>query len=397
MDEQWIKTFRSALKAKVGKGWNVINSRGYIRLQVGKKPNITSITTHYKWSEDDWLDALNRIVLVHKEFEEAKGKLDLKSCYAIVGSASNLASHDWNEALEKYKLFKTRVNAKTWRTKHQPVIIEAFKALQQKRPPKNGEQLCEFALSKWSKGSQQRRHMRLAIYSFLNYVVNREDFPSYWLPPAITDNEVVTKTKRIGFPLSDSQILRLIDSIKNPKWRFVFQLMATYGLRPNDIKHLHTRNNGKELWSDYRKSQGGKKGSTTEPRQLCALFIQDIDNSSINWNLMKRIHIKEELPPLNDAGGVGQAVGRFLRDNKVWQELKLEALAEKQQLTPYSFRHRYAYVGHNRPKENGSYRAPKQIADAMGHSLDVHLISYSRFMTKELAANFDQEFIEEKI
>ena len=112
---------------------------------------------------------------------------------------------------------------------------------------------------------------------------------------------------------------------------------------------------------------------------------------------MKRIHIKEELPPLNDAGGVGQAVGRFLRDNKVWQELKQEALAEKQQLTPYSFRHRYAYVGHNRPKENGSYRAPKQIADAMGHSLDVHLISYSRFLTKELAANFDQEFVEEKI
>ena len=115
--------------------------------------------------------------------------------------------------------------------------------------------------------------------------------------------------------------------------------MATYGLRPNDIKHLHTRNSGKELWSDYRKSQGGKKGLTTQPRQLCALFLQDIDNSSINWNLMKRIHIKEELPPLNDAGGVGQAVGRFLRDNKVWQELKLEALAEKQHLTPYSFRH----------------------------------------------------------
>ena len=394
MKKQWIKTFRTALKSKVGKGWNVIDSRGYIRLQVGKKPNIASVTTHYKWSEDDWLDALNRIVLVHKEFEEAKGKLDLKSCFAIVGSASNLAEHNWKEALDKYKLFKTRVNPKTWRTKHQPVILEALKALQKQRPPRNGEQLCEIALSNWKKGSQQRRHMRLAIYSFLNYVVNRQDFPSYWLPPSITDDEVVTKVKRIGFPLSDNQILRLIDSIKNPKWRFVFQLMATYGLRPNDIKHLHTRNNGKELWSDYRKSQGGKKGLTTSPRQLFPLFLKDIDDSSINWNLMQRIHIKEELPPLNDSGGVGQAVGRFLRDNKVWKELKKEALAEKQQLTPYSFRHRYAYVGHNRPKENGSYRAPKQIADAMGHSLDVHLISYARFMTKELASNFDQELIE---
>ena len=57
-------------------------------------------------------------------------------------------------------------------------------------------------------------------------------------------------------------------------------------------------------------------------------------------------------------------------------------------------RHRYSYIGNNRQKDDGTYRAPKQIADAMGHSLDVHLGSYSRFMTKELAKNFDQEKVE---
>ena len=30
----------------------------------------------------------------------------------------------------------------------------------------------------------------------------------------------------------------------------------------------------------------------------------------------------------------------------------------------------------------------------MGHSLDVHLAYYARFMTKELAKNFDKEKIE---
>ena len=29
--------------------------------------------------------------------------------------------------------------------------------------------------------------------------------------------------------------------------------------------------------------------------------------------------------------------------------------------------------------------------DGMGHTLNVHLKSYARFMTKELAQNFDQE------
>ena len=394
MSEKWIKDFRTALKLRVGKGWSVIDSRGIVRLQVGTKPNVVSLSTHYKWSEDAWIDALNRIVVIHDIYKESKGKIDLKTAYAIASSASSTATYNWAEALDSYKLFKTRVSEATWKSKHLPVLLIALTALNKKKQPKNGEQLCEIALSKWKKGTTQRRHMRLAIYSFLNYVVQRQDFPSKWLPPAITDDEIVTKTKRIGFPLSDSQIIRLVDSINNPRWRFAVQLMATYGLRPEDLAHLHTRNNGKELWSDYRKSKGGKKGETTEPRQLFPLFIEDIDGTLINWNLMQRVHIKEELPPLNDKGGIGQAIGRFLRDSKVWQQLKQEALAEKQQLVPYSLRHRYAYIGHNRPKADGTYRAPKQIADAMGHTLDVHLQSYARFMTKELAQNFDQELAE---
>ena len=69
---------------------------------------------------------------------------------------------------------------------------------------------------------------------------------------------------------------------------------------------------------------------------------------------------------------------------------KKEKVKEKQELTPYSFRHRYAYYGHNRSKADGSYRAPKQVADAMGHTLDTHLLSYSRFQTKDLASAFDE-------
>ena len=69
-------------------------------------------------------------------------------------------------------------------------------------------------------------------------------------------------------------------------------------------------------------------------------------------------------------------------------------LAERQQCVPFSFRHRYSYIGNNRQKDDGTYRAPKQIADAMDHSLDIHLASYARFMIKELAKNFDQEKVE---
>ena len=55
----------------------------------------------------------------------------------------------------------------------------------------------------------------------------------------------------------------------------------------------------------------------------------------------------------------------------------------------------YAYVAHNRINKNGTYRSPKQIADAMGHDLETHLKSYSRFNTKELENAFD--FVEERL
>ena len=53
------------------------------------------------------------------------------------------------------------------------------------------------------------------------------------------------------------------------------------------------------------------------------------------------------------------------------------------QLVPYSFRHRQSATGH------GGGLQPKQMADAMGHSLEVHMGNYARFMTRDLAEAFD--------
>ena len=91
-------------------------------------------------------------------------------------------------------------------------------------------------------------------------------------------------------------------------------------------------------------------------------------------------------------------LGKQLRDRSpknVWLSICKEAEIEGQECTPYSFRHRYAYVAHNRINKHGTYRSPKQIADAMGHDLETHLKSYSRFNTKELENAFD--FVEERL
>ena len=66
-----------------------------------------------------------------------------------------------------------------------------------------------------------------------------------------------------------------------------FQCMAVYGLRPEDLRHLHTRNGGQEMWSNYEKSKGGKKGNKTEPRRLYPLLVHDIDGP-ISWHLKEQ-------------------------------------------------------------------------------------------------------------
>ena len=128
-----------------------------------------------------------------------------------------------------------------------------------------------------------------------------------------------------------------------------------------------------ELWSIYRKSMGGKKGAKTEPRRLHPLFLRDADGSAIDWNLQARLQVGEPLPPLNREGDSAQALNTYLRRRNVWNSTRAEGVHLGEQLTTYSFRHRYAKGMH-------SATVPiANISEAMGHTIEVYLGSYARF------------------
>ena len=76
-----------------------------------------------------------------------------------------------------------------------------------------------------------------------------------------------------------------------------------------------------------------------------------------------------ERPPLSTM----EVSAPYLRRRGVWMALRDEAEHNGEQLTPDSFRHRYAKGMHaaNLPLAN--------IAEAMGHTIEVHLKSYARF------------------
>ncbi|AII49048.1 hypothetical protein KR52_07820 [Synechococcus sp. KORDI-52] len=185
--------------------------------------------------------------------------------------------------------------------------------------------------------------------------------------------------KRIGYPLSDAQILQLLDNLPegdvHDRRRFAIQLYAVFGLRPEELRHLRIKDGagGAELCTIYQKSMGDTKGAKTEQRRLHPLLLRDADGVAIDWRLQARLQVGEQLPPLNREGDGGQALNQYLRRRKVWMALKTEAEHQGEQLTPYSFRHRYAKGMHaaNIPIAN--------ICEAMGHTIEVHLKSYARF------------------
>ena len=85
---------------------------------------------------------------------------------------------------------------------------------------------------------------------------------------------------------------------------------------------------------------------------------------------------------MNRDGDGGQALNQYLRRRKVWMSLRDEAKHQGEQLTPYSFRHRYAKQAH------AARLAVAEISEAMGHTIEVHLKSYARFKPDATAANF---------
>ena len=343
-----------------------------------------TVSLPYEWTARGSALALPRIQQIFKRWNGGQITLD-----AAAQNADTSSSHqklDFNELIAKYRAFVPNAGDTTWKSHYLPVLKNCATAFKD-RPPVDGEALAMQCLKQWEQGSRMRQTSRQKLYGFLNWAVQRGHLKPIYAPPATLPE--VLKPKRVGYPLTDAQILQLLDNLPegeaHDRWRFAIQLCAVYGLRPEELRHLRIKDgaNSAELWTIYQKSMGGTKGAKTEPRRLHPLLVRDADGSAIDWNLQARLQVGEKLPPLNRDGDGGQAINQYLRRRKVWMALREEAEHQGEQLTPYSFRHRYAKGMHaaNSPIAN--------ISKVMGHTIEVYLKSYARFkpnVTADLVA-----------
>ena len=398
--QTWVGLFREQVSQSTGGQFKVLDSRGKMRLQyrpAGGKAQ--SLMLPFDFEKKETSKALRRIEEIFKNFVKAKGTKTLSKAATVTETSSSKHQLNWEKLVEEYRQFVPYASDKTWKksyylTKKQlnesnitapPVLNRAGDLMERsKGKPQDGESLMLESLKHWEQGTRSRQIARRSLKGFLDWAVMRGKLIAAYAPPAHIP-ETRNKSEK-GYAIADQEIIELLDLIPKGRtaseeeiynsWRFAIQLCSVYGLRPEELRHLTIKEGveGKELWTTYEKSKGGKKGDKTEPRKLHALFVRDLDGTPIEWNLQKRFSIGERLPSLGKAGQGGLALGTFLKRRKYWNQLReVVKNTKKESLKAYSFRHRYAKQSHAQgfPVAN--------IAAAMGHTVQVHLQNYARF------------------
>ena len=408
--QSWVSVFRDQINESTAKQFKVLDCRGKMRLQyrpAGGKAQ--SLMLPFDFRKQDTSKALRRIEQIYKNFIEAKGKKTLAKAAAITEVSSSKHEIPWDDLVAEFRPFIPNCGDETFKRNYYktPKEISVSKRLKKKYSdeklvlpvlnqagllmrrtkgkPVDGESLMMESLKHWKQGSRSRQIARRALQAFLNWAIPRGKLPAAYAPPATLPE--TTQPKEIGYPIRDQEILSLLESIKNEKWRFAIQLLSVYGLRPEELRYLTIKEGptGKALYSTYKKSKGGTKGKKTESRRLNPLFIKDDEGNFIDWNLQARFEIGEALPCIGKTGEAGLYLGKFLKRNEYWNWLKQHVIetVKDEKLKPYCFRHRYA-------KESHAAGFPMvNIAESMGHTLEVHMLNYARFKPDKTAELYE--------
>ena len=162
-----------------------------------------------------------------------------------------------------------------------------------------------------------------------------------------------SRPKKRDLP-TDEEIVEAILQLKNPQWRWVASMLATYGLRPHEIFHLDTQ----ALESGQGSFIEVLDDTKTGERTVLPLYPEWVEQ----FNLRDK-----QLPEVSghDNSRLGGSVSKHFRD-------------EQMPFKPYDLRHCWAV----RALQFG---VPVSLAAKwMGHSVDVHTKTYQAWISGEV-------------
>ena len=193
--------------------------------------------------------------------------------------------------------------------------------------------------------SRQRRGMAIAYGALANYLDISHDLNKY-------KGNYQPKQKR-KIPTSE-EIDCYYSQMKSPQWKWVYGMIACYGIRPHEIFHLDCSELG-NYPPVLRVKQKTKTGSRLVYPLPDAKRITD-------WHLFNPV-----MPKINTSGKSNIELGA-----KVSQKFY-----ERKIPSPYHFRDAYAITG-----AILNYN-PATVAQWMGHSLNVHYKKYLRHINQK--------------
>ncbi len=382
-----VETAHALSRKGCPRGWALTEHRGFARLNITAKAGggkRRQIQLPIPWHFDHAKKIGEAVCRIDDDFssgiepEQAAKKIAFTSSEqsgngSTTAQRTNLEQQiDWNDLIERYREYKIRsgeIKESTWtrvHRHHMKLVLEAFATRQ---PPRSAPQLLDRLTLHWADkpGGRTRQIQMQATSALLRWAVAQGQLPAtQWEPPTDLSPFVgrSRSAKAVTTPLEVDHILALARALPDPRWRLAFQLMAAYGLRPEELQHLQLRDG--RLWCTYEKVASRGK---TKPR---ALRLLPCDDWAADWKLAEQF-CPGDLPPMR-SGFCGNDIRQYLHRRPFWNKLRQDYEAKGEKLVPYSCRHGYAHRAHvicDLP--------PKVVAAAMGHSVQTHLAAYSRW------------------
>jgi hypothetical protein len=395
----WPVALKQSLRdAGIPRGWSITKAGAVVRLRVRQGAGGAQC-----WSKSlpgmTWeigcigpvtamLTSLHQAVATGKTLDEAWAELQGADDADPLPAAAAPAGVNWpaitNAFYRNRETTGTRIGVRTMAAEKR-YVGAALALLTGPDAPTTPYKLIAQTIQRWADNHRARKQCVEAVLRVLTYAVAHEGLSEDWILPAPQKAQLVgiapKRTEKAT--LTDTQILELIDACPSAEWQHVLALMATYGLRPEELFHLDVRVNhptGKrQFWCSYEKASGKHR---TKQRWLQALPLRDAEGRPCHAELVAAWDAGLlNLPPMKERG---EAVSQYLRRQPLWQQWRKEEQGKGKVLRPYALRDSYSLRAHLAGVPSAS------VALAMGHSDATHCSHYTWATNDSTTAVFER-------
>ena len=430
-NKSWDSELRDSVRTNFGQGW-LINGEQSGKTKIlyvyneglGKANKRTSVTLPIKWKQSSGIDILNAIKfikpLVIKEnlpLSEAGRRWKAQ----FVDSNSKTPNKAWQDFLiippkhfypqkeydvvfkeyeEKLKASKvdqymaTKKGISSNTEKKYFTRIHIFLEVMNKKPaPNTGTELIKLCVEKLEDITPDQKKRYIDTWcEILNYGIKRHSMnDKRWQPP---ENELrkelkgkakKSKKQTLTPYVEEIDLFRLLDDLesRDNEMFLATGLISIFGLRLAELAELqvvdgklyvgHVKNNINT--SDIaRDSRRAFAMDLIQKKDLGEKLIRLYDSGLVKLpaTIRTQINLVEKKNRYSD---VGRAFVDKLEKNPIWKEIR----KNNPDITAYSLRHRFAHQCH---KGSTIPISIKDAAEAMGHTVDVHMKAYGAYTTE---------------